>query len=259
MTFDYSSVIPLNPQAVDSSTFVSPPLDASLGSTSSTTFIYRIQKTSAFFLAFPTFGLQTLTWGDVARGSHRAAHFIARNAQTPAEGDIPPVIAVLAPIDTVTSVCLMLGVIRAGYQCFCISPRNSVAGVRHLLEAVGVSEIVVHDTGITKVLATAATAGVETPIHFMPPSEFHDLFPEDTSSFESFLSKPFKGVDCPVIIMHSSGSTSFPKPRVFTHRFLLQQGHVPLFGEVDLCGEVLSIHAVPMFRGFFFTIFVTIV
>ncbi|KAF8581155.1 acetyl-CoA synthetase-like protein [Ramaria rubella] len=273
MTFDYSSAIPLNPQAVDSSTFVSPPLDASLGLHELYDFhLQNSEEHPLFSWNSPTFGLQTLTWGDVARGSHRAAHFIAKHAQTPTEGDIPPVIAVLAPTgesvfriswrtsltclpDTVTSVCLMLGVIRAGYQCFCISPRNSVAGVRHLLKAVGVSEIVVHDTGVTKALATAATAGVETPIHFMPPPEFHDLFPEDTSSFEPFLSKPFKGVDCPAIIMHSSGSTSFPKPRVFTHRFLLQQGRVPLFGEVDLCGEVLSIHAVPMFRGFFFTIF----
>ncbi|KAJ6611221.1 hypothetical protein B0H10DRAFT_2224315 [Mycena sp. CBHHK59/15] len=48
------------------------------------------------------------------------------------------------------------------------------------------------------------------------------------------------------VILHSSGSSTLPKPVTLTHRALLQWGLVPCYGEVDICGQIISAHALCM-------------
>ncbi|KAF4573440.1 putative PKS/NRPS-like protein biosynthetic cluster [Pleurotus pulmonarius] len=54
--------------------------------------------------------------------------------------------------------------------------------------------------------------------------------------------------DTPVLILHSSGSTAFPKPIRMTNYAFLQWGILPYYGDVDICGVPIATHALPMFR-----------
>ncbi|OBZ65541.1 2-succinylbenzoate--CoA ligase, chloroplastic/peroxisomal [Grifola frondosa] len=55
-------------------------------------------------------------------------------------------------------------------------------------------------------------------------------------------------LDRVVIICHSSGSTSMPKPIFIHNRTFLQIAKSPWFGEVDLCDVVVSMHTCPLFH-----------
>ncbi|TFY80795.1 hypothetical protein EWM64_g3219 [Hericium alpestre] len=49
--------------------------------------------------------------------------------------------------------------------------------------------------------------------------------------------------------MHSSGSTSFPKPIYGTAKIWMQWGTLFHWGDVDVCGSRISTHVIPMFHG----------
>ncbi|KAJ6600161.1 hypothetical protein B0H10DRAFT_1958887 [Mycena sp. CBHHK59/15] len=67
---------------------------------------------------------------------------------------------------------------------------------------------------------------------------------------------PPTGLEHPIVaILASIGSVSFPKIIPITNRFLFESGTISLslshgtgHAEIDVCGEVLSSHAVPMFH-----------
>ena len=104
-------------------------------------------------------------------------------------------------------------------------------------------------------------------VQLMPA--FKDLFPDDNSEYFEYLPEPeLKGLDDPVIILHSSGasgefglrsafmmtvllsgSVAFPKPITFTNRIWVCYSRLLWYGGRDMCGTVISGHAVPVFHG----------
>ncbi|KAG6828985.1 hypothetical protein H0H92_006107 [Tricholoma furcatifolium] len=57
-------------------------------------------------------------------------------------------------------------------------------------------------------------------------------------------------LDDPALILHSSGTTKFPKAIYISHRILIQRGYVTTDSNLELCNHIVSLHSVPMFHAF---------
>ncbi|PCH42369.1 acetyl-CoA synthetase-like protein [Wolfiporia cocos MD-104 SS10] len=168
------------------------------------------------------------------------------------------VVAVLAQSDAIPYATTVLGVMRASYAAFPISVRNSPAAVAHLLYQAGVRHVLVGQEQSSWDLARDAldilriqhpSAGVPT-LSTLPVFEELYFQPSDNSSAtNASIDFEYKGPDSPVLILHSSGSTAFPKPIFFTQYRLLQYLAIPWFGERDLTDTVYSVHGSPMYHA----------
>jgi acyl-CoA synthetase (AMP-forming)/AMP-acid ligase II len=110
----------------------------------------------------------------------------------------------------VTYVTAEVGILRAGFSVFPISPRNSPEAVAHLLKKTGSSYLLVGGEPILQKLANTALELLRADGHPEIPSShmphFEDLYPEDGSDSE-FKSYPAVKFDpeATSLILHSSG------------------------------------------------------
>lgn len=111
---------------------------------------------------------------------------------------------------------------------FLISPRNSPTVVQHILQQAGSRYVWVSD-GPMQAIAEEAINTMQPedddagrPTILTMPS-FEDLYSEQVSSsiaLPQSVTFDEVDVDIPAVILHSSGSTAFPKLRTLTHRML---------------------------------------
>ncbi|KAJ6598643.1 hypothetical protein B0H10DRAFT_2085224 [Mycena sp. CBHHK59/15] len=193
--------------------------------------------------------VQTISWSDAVRAFHEAAR-IATRLVNPIDSGARPVIAIVVSTDQITYLTIIAGILRAGYQAFPISPRNSDVAIAHLLRSGACNHVFVStDPAMQKLVGAAAAklsaAGAE--VNMIPIPRFEELF---KASAASELLPPMRKLDLedPAVMLHSSGSTAFPKIITFTFRTLMESGLIPYYGEIDVCGQVLAVHAVPMFH-----------
>jgi acyl-CoA synthetase (AMP-forming)/AMP-acid ligase II len=110
----------------------------------------------------------------------------------------------------VTYVTTEVGILRAGFSVFPISPRNSPQAIAHLLKLTGSNYLLVGGEPMLQKLANAALeilraeAHPEIPTSHMP--HFQDLYPDDDSEsdFENYPKVKFD-LEAPSLILHSSG------------------------------------------------------
>ncbi|KAJ2927495.1 hypothetical protein H1R20_g9600, partial [Candolleomyces eurysporus] len=179
----------------------------------------------------------------------------------------PTVVAILAVVDQLSYFSLIAGIIRAGSCAFPISPRNSDAAVADLLRKSGAAFMLVSRDKPMQKLAQAARQLLDRDMPFMDIPSFEEIY-EQADITEAPPSLHRKS-DETALILHSSGSTSFPKPIYLSHRNLIQWGLQPCkqspsllnwavlsnvhvlkgYGEVDLSGRILSNHALPFFHA----------
>ncbi|KAJ6599959.1 hypothetical protein DFH09DRAFT_970599 [Mycena vulgaris] len=237
------------PQGLSSSTFKQPPLDGSL--TLPEILDHHAQHSPhhpLFRFADTDNIIHTISWSRSVKAFHTAARITRKRVE--AGVGSRPMVAILASADQITYFSVITGILRAGYQAFPISPRNSDVAVAHLLRSTSCAHVFVSADAAMQKLAGAAAEkisalGGELKIISMPT--FDELF-EASDAFESLPPMDKVGLDEPAIILHSSGSTAFPKTITFTYRILMESGLIPYYGQVDICGQVLSVHAVPMFH-----------
>ncbi|KAH9955362.1 acetyl-CoA synthetase-like protein [Russula dissimulans] len=253
------SVLPRT-QVLNSSTFKAPPLgDKSLCLPDLYDWQNRNSPSHPFFVFEDgPRKIRTITWAEAARGIHRAAHLVASRlpvgAAAAALKGRPVIVAALAATDTVTYVTTEVGILRAGLTVFPVSPRNSPEAIAHLLKKTGTSHLLVGGEPMLQKLAAASlellrTEGhPEIPFSFMP--HFEDIYPlESADSTVRYYPEVKFDLNAPSLILHSSGSTAFPKPIVWSHKQLVSLCTIPWWGEMDLCGQVMSCHAMPVFHG----------
>lgn len=131
-------------------------------------------------------------------------------------------------IDTVTYYTMVVGIVRAGHIAFPISPRNSPAAIAHLLKMANVKHLIVGQEKNFQLLAEASLAllqGNRPPrMHLMP--KFEDIYLPNSE--KDFVPLSFKKPDLneTAIILHSSGSTAFPKAIHWSHYHIL---HIAVF------------------------------
>lgn len=127
-----------------------------------------------------------------------------------------PTLTHASSLDTITYATTKLGMVRAEGVAFAVSPRNSAPGVAHLIDKTGSKHIIV--TPDLKPLADAAVSvlkerGSKIPVVRLMPA-FKDLFPDHDSEDFDYLPEPkHKGLDDPVVILHSSGASRYLGPR----------------------------------------------
>lgn len=124
----------------------------------------------------------------------------------------------------------MAGIFRAGFTACPISPRNSPATVAHLFRKANVSHILLGPESTSQDLVASSLALVEGSEESKPRVSiiptFNEIYRPMTEPFEPLQPREFNIEDA-VIILHSSGSTNFPKPIIWTHYHLLQVGLMP--------------------------------
>jgi acyl-CoA synthetase (AMP-forming)/AMP-acid ligase II len=105
----------------------------------------------------------------------------------------------------------MVGILRAGFAVFPISPRNNPPAIAHLLKKTGATHLFVSADPVSQGLSSAAIELLQTAeaSHVVTTSEtpvFDDLFPPGSavSSFKRFPPRRFD-MDAPAVILHSAG------------------------------------------------------
>ncbi|CAL1699337.1 unnamed protein product [Somion occarium] len=244
-----------NSQCLNSKTFRQPKLDGSLTMPEIWDWHLEHSPDHPLFIYSDDDGAEkTIYWPEGVRGIHRAGHIVRSLAQKEAPQDTKPkIFAVLALADTITSFTLQAGIMRAGHAVFPISPRNSPPAIAHLLSKTGAQHLLVGPEPALQSLAKASLkimSDADSPLPALAAvPAFEGLYPQrDDPTFE--LLPPIRpDWDDPAVILHSSGSTAFPKPLMSTHYRFFVVGCIPYLGERDLCGQRFGCHAVPFFHG----------
>ncbi|KAJ7131571.1 hypothetical protein C8R43DRAFT_1207614 [Mycena crocata] len=249
---------PPQTQARSSNTFTPPPLDGSL--TLAEIYDWHFHNTPnhrVFVYARQDGTIRTIYWPEVVQAVHVGARMLrSRFGWVPGIDDLP-VVAILASSDMIPYSILLMSCLRANYVVFPISPRNSPSAIAHLMEKVGVDHLMIGHEPAMLQLANESLRALkeESPLRAVPDissvPRFEDLFLPDSgrSAVLEDLPYEYKGPDATICIIHSSGSTAFPKPIYLTNHRAIQAALMPYFGERDLTDQVFSLHGLPMYHG----------
>ncbi len=167
-----------------------------------------------------------------------------------------------------------MGLQRANYVVFPISPRNSASVVARLLHEVGVQHVLVGRDASMQDLSHEALdiLGSQYPSADLPQLSpipvFEDLFLPDWRACTNAEDLPLLSVDPSTtgLYLHSSGSyvstcliqltyicrigsTACPKPIAWNCHRLIEHALVPWFGGRDLCDVVFAVHGLSMYHG----------
>jgi len=125
-----------------------------------------------------------------------------------------------------------MAVMRAGYIGFPISTRNSPAAIAHLIGKTGTKFILTTPDAPTQALAEASIAALAEAARdgsgaFKPfvvdLPRFEELYPAvEPEHFDFLPDMVTPPIDTQCMVIHSSGSTAFPKPIPFTHRNMIE-------------------------------------
>ncbi|GJE93533.1 acetyl-CoA synthetase-like protein [Phanerochaete sordida] len=237
-------------QALTTTTFRPPPLDGSV--TLPEMWDWHASHSPAhplFSFADDQGAVRTILWPEAVRACHRAAR---RTLSSLKQGAPRAVVAILAACDTTTYFTMEAGIIRSGHVLFPISPRNSAAAVAHLLAQTCVAHVFVGAEPALQDLARAALELMDRdtarPTLSTVPA-FEELYADGKHEPVEPLPPYRPQWDDPALIMHSSGSTAFPKPIVWSHYRYFMLCIVPYLGEWDMTGVRLACHSMPMFHG----------
>ncbi|KZV64362.1 acetyl-CoA synthetase-like protein [Peniophora sp. CONT] len=244
-------------QGANDPTFKRPPLDGSL--TIPELYIHQAQHTPdrpLYVYADAERALQTIRYRDAALAIDHAAaivldHADALKAKRGEGGNGRMTFGILAVADTITYSATMLAIMRCGHTVFCISTRNSAAAVAHLARATGAFQLFVSPDHAMQHLVHEASEMLKQDglnLDALPIPQFDQVYFKDSVSSldEGRLRRP--SADDPVLILHSSGSTAFPKPIYSNTKQFLEYGTTPYFGEIDWCGYRIAMHSLPMFH-----------
>ncbi|GJJ11665.1 putative NRPS-like protein biosynthetic cluster [Clathrus columnatus] len=170
----------------------------------------------------------------------------------------PFIVGVLATTNIITYTAMLYAHLRLSHSTtgrplvpFLISPRNSPTVVQHIVQESGALYLWTSE-GPMKAIAEEAVNSMpegKRPTILSMPS-FEDLYSENISvvvptkpEFDTVV------VDKPALILHSSGSTAFPKLRTLTHRMLREWCMTFEWSEFNMFGQILGAHAPPIFHA----------
>ncbi|OSX58824.1 hypothetical protein POSPLADRAFT_1151619 [Postia placenta MAD-698-R-SB12] len=197
-----------------------------------------------------------LCWPEVLRAVYTGVKIIRDRAHWQPGMTKAPVVAILSNSDSVPYATTTMAIMRANCTAFLISSRNSPAAVAHLLNKVGAKHLLVGDEPSMHGLCKESLDILKTQYSEATVPEtstmlgFEELYlPVSQSPSREDVPYEYKGAKEPAVILHSSGSTAFPKPITLTTRCLLERVSSISWSERDLAGHIISVHAMPMFHA----------
>ncbi|KAL7277654.1 hypothetical protein ACG7TL_008581 [Trametes sanguinea] len=159
-----------------------------------------------------------------------------------------PVIGILAIADQLSYLYLEVAIMSLGYTVFSISSRNSAQVVAHLVEKTAIRLLYVSADPEMQALANSADKILRERNwqvwmrNMVTPKEYEkEHVPTEANR------KVDIGDDDVTMILHSSGTTAFPKPIPVTRRRMINISKIPSFGEVDLAGKRIAAHTNPIY------------
>ncbi|KZP19605.1 acetyl-CoA synthetase-like protein [Athelia psychrophila] len=203
-----------------------PPLDGSVLLPSLADFNLQHNASLPAFVYSKDMGsLVEISFLEFGRAAHRAAHIIRPEN----EGSKGEVVAVIANMDLLLYEAIFAGLMRAGLVPFSVSPLNSAEAVVQMLQKCGCHRILTSHASLGALMAQIAA--LVPPEHSLSIQEIPTLaqcYPvlghetaDDAFTLYPALAAPPE-MDEVVLIMHSSGSTGFPKPITHTNRAMLE-------------------------------------
>ncbi|KAK0480363.1 NRPS-like enzyme [Armillaria novae-zelandiae] len=243
------------PQGVSSLTFKPPPLDGSL------TFPELFDYNATHSPKHPLFryndpdngGFRTILWEEGVAAFHTAGHYFKKYIHA----DAPVTVGILANINSITYFTVLASLMRVGFIPFPISIRSPVLAIVHLMKSTGARHLIVSQDAslqstVDEVRRQFCEVNVDDKIVTIPAPHFSDLFSVKPGEYDPL---PHVRPDWSqtALVLHSSGSTRLPSPVYTTHKNALQKALRPYYGEMDICGEVFGLQAMPMYHslGFF--------
>ncbi|KAJ7585645.1 hypothetical protein C8J56DRAFT_125637 [Mycena floridula] len=176
----------------------------------------------------------SFTWLEASQAVARGGKYVSDVLGPGAPGRV---VGLCSSADTITYLLTLVSIMKAGFTAFMISPKASPVALDHLISSSRVAHILVDD-GAPRTLRGATLS------HHLSWSGLCDA----TLGMER-KSRCATDLDTPCLIIHSSGSTTLPKLNVWTHRMLLPSLWQPWYGELDICGEIMSTASIPMSGG----------
>ncbi|KIJ49855.1 hypothetical protein M422DRAFT_246221 [Sphaerobolus stellatus SS14] len=207
---------------------------------------------------------QFITWGKLGAGIANGVDIIHSQIPETLMRDKataePIVVGVLSSAEPLAYTTFLLALLRlthsgAGQPIlpFLISTRNSSLAVAHLITVKKVQYLWVNgEQNQIKTLANETMTHLEQGNipSVIPFPTFADLYsPRDTSLHHIDNAAISYSMDQPALILHSSGSTAFPKPLVLTHTNLMEWAHAIKSGDNELSGQIMAVHNSPIFHA----------
>ncbi|KAL0571105.1 hypothetical protein V5O48_010852 [Marasmius crinis-equi] len=253
-------------QAQKSSTFNIPPSFLAGGCTLPEMWDhhFRYSPTHPLFLFDNDGCIEEISWKQAVQALYRAAKNVKTglmSSMPPTQLDKPPVVGIvsfqgpsliplplfahalkLVRLDTPSTWAHITAVIYIGATAFVISPQNTPETLASLLQKAECHSLLVFDKPSSQDLIRRAVALLPHDYHvkFIDMSDYKQLFlrNDDLELADSELGRRlFDGsMSSPVLILHTSGTTSTPQLVIHSHRSLVQWGQTPYYGDKDLCG-----------------------
>lgn len=159
--------------------------------------------------------LRDITWREYAQTVHAFGHSLRELLPPCIDEDTGKrrLIGLLLSPDLYTSLLVTAGLLRAGYQAFLISTRNSDVAIANLLEKTGCSTLLVGRSDSLQKLAKQAQDGLEktspnhVEIYTLPSvSDLHGRAHDAGHTARLPKVEPRFTPDEPLIVLHSSGT-----------------------------------------------------
>ncbi|KAG8982466.1 hypothetical protein FRB94_006637 [Tulasnella sp. JGI-2019a] len=171
-------------------------------------------------------------------------------------------VAIFSTLDPLPYIVLVQAIIYLRHVAFPLLARNSIKALVHLLQATCCEQIIVAGgEPIQRAVCDASQwigEGVGKPygLQVTEPLRFGALFPKHgpVTSQEAEEMAPIAqprrpGMSEVALILHSSGSTGFPKPIHIMHSACIDWMCIPWYGGHDICGLIVSVPSLPLFHA----------
>ncbi|KAJ3525806.1 hypothetical protein NM688_g8348 [Phlebia brevispora] len=157
----------------------------------------------------------SISYSQFAKATHRIAHGLRPNRSEGKDGDV---VGVVIHCDSILYLAVLVGLVRAGFVPFPMSPRNSPEAIYSMLEK----------TNSHRVVSQSSLAPLISKVRGLTEADSYTLQVDEMPSLQSVFPFLETGIDTDVepypassrphhpddlvVYIHSSGSTGYPKP-----------------------------------------------
>ncbi|KAH8107711.1 acetyl-CoA synthetase-like protein [Cristinia sonorae] len=239
-----------------------PPLDGSLHPLFGFVDWQAEHNPSQPFVVFPEDGAtgaaQTLSFSEFSEATHRVAHAVRPGRK----GRDREVVALVINCDTLLYQALIIGVSRAGWVPFPMSPRNSVKAIVNMLKKTAAHRIICEPSS-SNLISSIESQLTREDFHLERENlpSIYCVYPflyQSPGARSNLITEPYPSPFCQiaedevVLYLHSSGSTGLPKPIPTTKKIATQWAGVSVPGCVRQYRFVLAAFSFPTFHAFGF-------
>lgn len=208
-------------------------------------------------------GLREITYKELSRAIHSTARYFASSFNIDLDNGIYPTqkhtIAIIANVEPLQYYIVVWAMMRIGLVPFAISTNNSKEAIVHLIKTSGASAVLKSPPGSAPSLdATIDAARQDLLSQQQAPHKTdllawpgdHLLFNVPEQGFTPIKTFPPYNAKHRLIGVHSSGSTSFPKPVFARSESITWMTSLVSYGEFSIEGWSVMLSSLPPFHAF---------